>query len=92
MSTTSYGNSQGNNTITRFVYIRFFPHDIQKAQRRIEFAMSSLKMPLEIAQSLNSVIEILAKGRVITKEKNNGMVKSELGRVNGGNPIGSKAG
>jgi hypothetical protein len=76
----------------KITILTYFPHDIQKAQRRIEFAMSSVKLPLEIAQSLNSVIEILNKGRVITKERNNGMVKSELGRVNGGSPVGSKVG
>ena len=77
---------------TKITIISFFPHDIQKAQRRIELAMSAMKLPLEIAQSLNSVIEILNKGRVITKERNNGMAKSELGRVNGGSAIGVKVG
>ena len=81
-----------NESVTKFIYIRFFPHEIQKAQRRIELVMSAMKLPLEIAQSLNSVIEILNKGRVITKERNNGMAKSELGRVNGGSPIGIKVG
>ena len=50
------------------IQIQFWPHDIQKVKKDIEFVMAHVKMSLELTQRLFRSVKILDKGKVVKEE------------------------